>query len=215
MQIFSPSSNALSRVAFYGSFVAVFLIFFLMWVLQRSYYATQRFVARDQTVPFSHAHHVGGLGIDCRYCHVGVEKAAFAGIPDVNTCMSCHSQIYNDQKMLEPVREAYRAGTPLTWNRVNEVPDFVYFDHAIHVHKGIGCATCHGRVDEMPLTWRQRPFYMHECVDCHRHPELNVQPRETVFDLAWEAPSDRRPLGLKLVKEYRIKSMIDCATCHR
>ncbi len=215
MQIFPPSANAVSRVSFYGSFVVVFLIFFVMWVLQRSSYETQQFVARDQPVPFSHAHHVGGLGIDCRYCHTSVEKAAFAGVPDVNTCMSCHSQIYNDQKVLEPLREAYRTGKPLRWARLNEVPDFVYFDHAIHLHKGIGCATCHGRLDEMPLTWLQRPFYMHECVDCHRHPTDHLQPRETVFDVAWTPPDDRHGLGLRLMKRYDVRKMTDCATCHR
>ncbi len=215
MQIFPPSANTLSRLSLYGGILAVIGVFGLAWVLQRSSYATQVGVAREQAVPFSHAHHAGGLGIDCRYCHVSVETAAFAGIPSVNTCMTCHSQIHADAPMLAPLRESWSSGKPLTWLRLNDLPDFVYFDHAIHVHKGVGCATCHGRVDEMPLTWRQRPFYMHECLDCHRHPEGNLQPRETVFDLGWKPPADRRTLGRGLVKEYDVQSLVDCYTCHR
>lgn len=215
MQIFPPSANTISRVSLVGGFLAVVGIFSLAGVLQRSDYATQRRVAREQPVPFSHAHHAGGLGIDCRYCHVSVETASFAGIPPVKTCMTCHSQIHSDAPMLAPVRESWRAGKPIAWRRLNDLPDFVYFDHAIHVHKGVGCATCHGRVDKMPLTWRERPFHMHECLDCHRHPEDNVQPRETVFKLDWRPPPDRAALGRRLVEEYGVRNMTDCATCHR
>jgi len=165
-------------------------------------------------VPFSHRHHVGGLKIDCRYCHTAVEESAFAGMPTSKTCMNCHSQIWVGSPMLAPVRESYKpGGPPLEWNRVHQLPDFVYFNHSIHIHKGIGCVSCHGRVDEMPLTWQVHTLYMDWCLDCHRNPEQHVRPREEVFNLAWEPPADFDPQVY--MEKYRIQSKTSCSVCHR
>src|SRR5437899_3859920 len=154
MQIFHRSTNTISRATIFG---AIFIVAVLLWAaiqFQRSPYVTYAEVARPQPAPFSHQHHVAGLGIDCRYCHASVEKSSFAGIPPTHTCMSCHSQVWTDAPMLAPVRQSLAAGQPLQWDRVNQLPDFVFFDHSIHVQKGIGCSSCHGRVDQMPLTWK-------------------------------------------------------------
>jgi hypothetical protein len=214
-QIFHHSTNTLSKVTIFG---AVFMLAALIWILalvDRSPYTTQVGVAREQPVPFSHKHHVSGIGIDCRYCHTSVETSSFAGIPPVKTCMTCHSQIWADSPMLAPVRVSFQNDTPIEWTRVHDLPDFVYFDHSIHVKKGIGCSTCHGQVDQMPLMWREKTLQMEWCLDCHRHPEQYVRPRDRVFAMDWQPPADQLSLGRRLVQEYRIKSMTDCWVCHR
>jgi hypothetical protein len=172
-------------------------------------------VAREQPVQFSHKHHVGGIGIDCRYCHTSVETASTAGIPPTETCMTCHSQIWAESPMLEPVRASWRSGRSLEWTRVHDLPDFAYFDHSIHVNKGIGCVTCHGRVDRMPLMWRVERLHMEWCLDCHRHPERHIRPREQVFSMTWVSSEDQRTLGERLVKEYGVQKLTDCYVCHR
>jgi len=147
-----------------------------------------------------------------------VEQSAFAGIPPTKTCMNCHSQIWADSPMLEPVRESFRTGRPLEWVRVHALADFAYFDHSIHVNKGVGCVTCHGRVDQMPLMWKVNSLYMEWCLECHRAPERFVRPRQYVFRLDWQPPEDQGALGRKLVQEYKIKgprSLTSCSTCHR
>ena len=146
-------------------------------------------------MPFSHEHHVRGLGIDCRYCHTSVEKSSFAGIPPTETCMTCHSQIWTDSPMLEPVRTSLRTNTPIRWNRVHDLPDYVYFNHGIHVQKGVGCVSCHGRVDQMPLTWKAEPMTMEWCLSCHRNPEKHLRPREEVFNMDWVPPEDQVDAG--------------------
>lgn len=216
-QIFHPSTNTISRVSIFG---AVFILAALLWAvaeIQRSSYVTQVGVARTQPVPFSHKHHVSGLGIDCRYCHTTVEESSFAGIPPTKTCMNCHSQIWADSPMLEPVRQSFRTDQSLRWLRVHDLPDFVYFDHSIHVKKGVGCVTCHGRVDRMPLMWRQQPLTMEWCLECHRAPERFVRPREYVFDLDWRPAEDQIALGRRLVEQYHIKvgQLTNCSICHR
>jgi hypothetical protein len=214
-QIFHRSFNTISRVSIFGG---VFILAGLGWSwakFVRSDYLTGVGVFRDQPVPFSHQHHVAGLGIDCRYCHTSVEKSSFAGLPPTKICMNCHNQIWVNSPMLEPVRESFKTGKSLAWNRVHKLPDFVYFDHSIHLKKGIGCATCHGRVDEMPLTRQVASLYMEWCLDCHRHPEQYVRPREEVFNLAWQAPPDQHQKGQELVKAYKIESRTDCSVCHR
>jgi hypothetical protein len=145
-----------------------------------------------------------------------VETSAFAGLPPISTCMTCHSQLFTDTPMLRPVVESWRSGRALHWNRVYQLPDFVYFDHSIHVAKGVGCVTCHGRVDRMPLTRRVVPLSMKWCLDCHRDPQKYLRPRERVFDLDWHA-RDQRRLGLRLVRAYRIDTarLTDCSVCHR
>jgi hypothetical protein len=172
--------------------------------------------AVEQPVPFSHKHHVGDDGIDCRYCHSSVETSAFAGIPPLSTCMTCHSQLYTDTAALKPVVDSWRHGVALHWQRVHQLPDFVYFNHSIHVAKGVGCVTCHGRVDRMPLTWRARPLSMQWCLDCHRAPQKYLRPRDKVFDMAWQA-KDQAALGMALVRRYRIdtRRLSDCSVCHR
>jgi len=176
---------------------------------------TQAGVAREQPIQFSHRHHAGELGIDCRYCHTTVERTASAGMPATQTCMNCHAQIWVESPMLEPVRASYRTDTSIRWARVHDLPDYVYFNHSIHVQKGIGCATCHGRVDRMNLTWQEASLQMEWCLDCHRAPERYVRPRAEVFNMAWEPPSNQLEVGRELVHEYKIQSLTDCYTCHR
>ena len=183
--------------------------------INESPYITEVGVARTQPIPFSHKHHVGDNGIDCRYCHTSVEDSSFAGIPPTTTCMNCHTQIWADSAMLAPVRESFRTGLPIQWTRVHNLPGFVYFDHSIHVHKGIGCSTCHGRVDQMPLMWRENTLYMDWCLDCHREPERFVRPREHVFSMDYVPPADQLAIGRKLVKDYNIEKLTSCSTCHR
>jgi Cytochrome c7 and related cytochrome c len=214
-QIFHRSTNTFSKVSIFGS---VFILGFLLWLFgawSRSSWATQAGVAREQPIPFSHAHHVGDVGLDCRYCHTSVETSSFANIPPTKTCMNCHSQIWNSSPTLEPVRESFRTDRSIAWTRVHDLPDFAYFNHSIHVNKGIGCETCHGRIDKMPLTWQKSSLQMEWCLDCHRHPEQYVRPREAVFQMGYEPPGDQETLGQQLVKEYKIQSLTSCSTCHR
>ncbi len=214
-QIFHRSFNSISRASIPIVFLLVVAGAGASYVLYKSAYATRATVPLNQPVPFSHRHHVTGLGIDCRYCHTTVETSAFADIPPVETCMSCHSQIWTDSPMLEPVRESFRTGQPLEWTRVHDLPDFVFFDHSIHVKKGVGCVTCHGQVDQMPLMFQEKTLYMEWCLECHRQPEKFVRPREHVFDMEWKPAEDQLALGNRLVKEYKINRMTDCSTCHR
>jgi len=171
----------------------------------------------EQEVPFSHKHHVADVGLDCRYCHVSVERSAFAGMPPTHTCMTCHSQLFTDSPMLAPVVRSFASGEPMRWNRVHDLPDFVYFNHSIHVAKGVGCTTCHGAIDRMPLTWRTAPLEMQWCLDCHRAPQKYLRPREQVFDLDWRLGANQLATGKKLVERYGIHtaSLADCSICHR
>lgn len=213
-QIFKPSTNTLARVSIFG---AVFFVAILLWIfaeLNRSAWATRQGVIRKQPVPFSHDHHTAALGISCLYCHTSVEDSAFAGIPPTATCMNCHKLVWNDSPMLEPVRESYRTGQPIEWVRVNDLPDFVYFNHSIHVAKGVGCVTCHGRVDQMPLMLQATSLQMEWCLDCHRQPEKYVRPRSEIYNMTWQA-EDQETLGAKLVEEYAIESRMSCSACHR
>jgi hypothetical protein len=218
MQLFPRSTNTLSKVSLS---LTVGLLVFFGWIFARllsSGYVTGQYVVRHQPVPFSHEHHVAGLGIDCRYCHTSVEKSAFAGIPPTETCMNCHKQIWTNAELLEPVRASYRDNVPIQWNRVHDLPDFVYFNHSVHVAKGIGCATCHGQVDRMALMTQQASLQMQWCLACHRDPGKYVRPRDQVFNMNWQPPADPRQaeaLRARLVKEYHIQSLTNCSTCHR
>ncbi len=212
-QIFQRSANTLSRVTIFG---AVFIAGFVLWVIGgivRSPYFTNQGITQLQPVPFSHQHHVGGLGIDCRYCHTSVETSSFAGIPPTSTCMNCHSQIWTNAKMLEPVRASFQSNRPLRWTRVHRLPDFVHFNHSIHVSKGVGCATCHGRIDRMNLVYQAAPLTMEWCLDCHRAPEKYIRPRSEVFNMAYVA-KNQETLGPQLVRQYAVKSMTSCSVCH-
>jgi hypothetical protein len=214
-QIFHHSTNTFSRLSIFGG---LFIIAFLVWAwaeLNGSTYATRAKVPVEQPIPFSHEHHVGGLGIDCRYCHTTVENSSFANIPPTKTCMNCHSQIWNNAAMLEPVRESFRSDRSIRWIRVHDLPDYVYFNHSIHVAKGVGCTTCHGQINKMPLTWQENSLQMSWCLDCHRHPERFVRPRSEVFSVNWRPPTNQIEMGSKLVKEYGVLSLTSCSTCHR
>ena len=214
-QLFHPAFNTISRVSLFGGLFFLAAIVGVSGCFYRSSYVTEAGVMRDQPIPFSHKHHVAGLGIDCRYCHSPVETSSFAGVPSPQTCMKCHSIIWSDSPLLQPVRESERSGEPIRWTRVHRLPDYVFFDHSIHVAKGVGCAACHGRVDEMPLVAQQATLYMEWCLDCHRHPEGAVAPKSEVFNLAWTPPADRIPLGERLTAEYRVQRRTDCVDCHR
>src|ERR1044071_10144702 len=204
-QIFPRSANALARSSLFGVLCLVLFLGWLIFALMRSSWATKQNEFVEQPIQFSHAHHVGGEGIDCRYCHTGVEKSAFAGIPPTKTCMNCHSQIWADSPMLEQVRESYKTGAPLEWTRVHDLPEFVYFNHSIHVNKGVGCSTCHGRIDRMPLTCQENTLLMEWCTDCHRNPIPNIRPKAEVFNMAWTPPPDQLAQGARLAKEYGIQ----------
>jgi len=213
-QIFHRSTNTVAKVSLFGAVAFMAVLGWVFATLDRSAYATGKNVILEQPVPFSHDHHVAGLGLDCRYCHTSAETDAFAGLPPTATCMNCHKLIWNESAMLAPVRESLATGEPIEWTRVNDLPDYVYFDHSIHLAKGVGCATCHGRVDQMPLLRRTQTLQMEWCVDCHRNPEQYVRPRSAVFDMAWKA-DDQHALGTELVADYQINPRIDCSTCHR
>jgi len=237
-QIFHPVMNTISRVSIFGAVFFIVAVVLLLMVYVRSPYYTRAQVVLDQPVAFSHQHHVADCGIDCRYCHTSVETSAFAGIPATDVCMNCHSFLFNDQQMLEPVRVSYRENVPLRWNRVHDVADFAYFHHGIHISKGIGCSTCHGRVDQMPMTWREHSLHMEWCLECHRHPAKYVRPKEFVFrmesleelvgteefdsyleqnhpELDAESPDVVFKLREILAKEYKLESETNCSVCHR
>lgn len=239
-QIFHRSANTIAKASIVG---ALLLVGGLLWAaleMQRSPYYTYAGVAKPQPVAFSHQHHVAGLGIDCRYCHTSVETSGFAGIPPTKTCMNCHSQIWTNAPMLEPVRASYRSGQSLTWTRVHDLPDYVYFDHSIHISKGVGCDSCHGPVDKMPLMYQHSSLQMEWCLNCHRAPEKYLRPHrvqgrddDQIFNMAYEQPTPLKPvilpdgqkftnqieLGNYLKKVNKVRSVEDiassCNTCHR
>ena len=230
-QIFHRSTNTLSRATIFGAVFLVAALGGIAYEIQGSPYVTYAGVRKPQPVPFSHQHHVTGLGIDCRYCHTSVETSSFAGIPPTKTCMNCHSQIWTNAALLEPVRASYKSGESLQWTRVNQLPDFVYFNHSIHVTKGVGCNTCHGPVDKMPLMYQQESLQMEWCLSCHRETENVLRPRDQVFNMRYQQPTSAHPvvfdgksyteqaeLGAVLHDKYSVRSVKDitsCSTCHR
>jgi hypothetical protein len=193
-QIFDRSSNALARASLVLTGLIVIALGVTLDQLQRSPWVTRQGQRPDQPVPFSHKHHVQGLGIQCQYCHVTVEKSSYAGIPPTKTCMNCHAQIWTNAQLLEPVRSSWATGQSLVWTKVHDLPDFAYFNHSIHVNKGIGCASCHGRVDQMPLMYAQNTLQMEWCLDCHRNPAKNLRPTAEIYNNAWEPPAEDRPV---------------------
>jgi hypothetical protein len=215
-QIFHRSANSIAKASILGGLILVVGLLWAALQLQRSPYFTYAGVARPQPVPFPHQHHVAGLGIDCRYCHTSVEVSGFAGIPPTKTCMNCHSQIWTQAPMLEPVRESYRTGRSLSWTRANDLPDFAYFDHSIHVTKGVGCKSCHGRVDKMALMYNQASLQMEWCLNCHRAPEKNLRPHyvkedptdpatmgDQIYNMAYEEPSESHPVTIREGETYK------------
>ena len=218
-QIFHRSVNTLARLSIFGAGFGVLGLLTLAYLEMKSPYQTKVDVVVEQPIPFSHEHHVGELGVDCRYCHTTVEKNGYAGMPPTHTCMSCHSQIWNDSPMLAPVRESLANDEPIRWQKTHDLPDFVYFNHGIHVQKGVGCTSCHGRVDKMPLMFKAAPLTMEWCLDCHRHPEEHVRPASEIFSMTYALPKDEQVAkGKELVKANHIHSpyyLTNCSVCHR
>jgi hypothetical protein len=214
-QIFHRSANTLSKLSLAGLLMVVAGLILFAMIIGRSSYVTRAQEFVEQPVQFSHRHHVLDDGIDCRYCHTSVETSAFAGIPPTKTCMNCHSQIWATAPILEPVRASFRDDRPIRWIRVHDLPDFVYFNHSVHVKKGVGCETCHGRIDQMPLTLQQNTLQMEWCLDCHRNPQNYVRPRSAVFTMGYEPTEPQAVIGARLVEEYGIVGSTACSTCHR
>ncbi len=217
-QVFPRWTNVGSKMSIFGALVSLALATWASMVYVQSSYGTNAGLRLVQPVPFSHQHHVGGLGIDCRYCHTTVEQSAFAGMPETKTCMNCHSQIWVGSDMLRPVRESYATDHSIAWERVYNTPGFVYFAHHIHVQKGIGCSSCHGRIDQMAFTEQATSLLMEWCLDCHRDPAAQIRPRAEVFNMDYHMPVNQRELGEKLMAEYEIRDshqLTSCSTCHR
>ena len=218
--IFGKSSNSFYRIALITAFFGFFGFWGVVYAVYRSPYTTQQNVPLPQPAPFSHKHHVSGLGLDCRYCHTSVEHSAFAGLPPTETCMTCHSHVWTDAPVLAPIRQSLATQQPIHWTRVNQVPDFVFFNHSIHVQKGVGCSTCHGPVGEMPITWKAHSLYMRWCLECHESPQKYLRPRDQIFNTEWQPPPDQIQRAEKLIAEYRIsltrlQQLRDCSMCHR
>ena len=214
-QIFPRSANAVARASLFIVLATVALLGWIVMLLMRSDFVTGANANIEQPVQFSHAHHVGGEGIDCRYCHTTVEQSSFANIPPTKTCMNCHSQIWLNASYLEPVRASFRDNRSIEWIRVHDLPDFVYFNHSIHVKKGVGCETCHGRIDQMAGIYQVNSLQMEWCLNCHRNPEKYVRPREFVTQMGYVPDGDQEEIGRRLVAEYKIQSLTSCSTCHR
>jgi hypothetical protein len=193
-QIFDRSSNALARMSLILTGLIVIALGVTLDQLQRSPWVTRQGQRADQPVPFSHKHHVQGLGLQCQYCHTSVEKSSYAGIPPTRTCMNCHAQIWTNADLLEPVRQSWATGQSIVWTKVHDLPDYVYFNHEIHVNKGMGCSSCHGRVDEMPIMYQQNTLQMEWCLNCHRNPGANIRPTSEIYNMAWKGPSELSPV---------------------
>ncbi len=193
-QVFDRSSNALARMSLVLTGLIVIALGVTLDQLQRSPWVTRQGQRPDQPIPFSHKHHVEGLGLQCQYCHTQVEKAAYSGIPPTKTCINCHSQIWTNANLLEPARQSWATGASIQWIRVHDLPDYVYFNHSIHVNKGIGCASCHGRVDQMPIMYMQNTLQMEWCLNCHRNPAVNLRPTSEIYNMAWAGPSSDKPV---------------------
>jgi hypothetical protein len=193
-QVFDRNSNALARASLVLTGLIVIALGVALDQLQRSPWVTRQGQRADQPIPFSHKHHVEGLGLQCQYCHTSVEKSSYAGIPPTKTCINCHAQIWTNAELLAPVRESWATGASIQWIRVHDLPDYVFFNHEIHVNKGIGCASCHGRVDEMPLMYAQNSLQMEWCLNCHRNPGVNLRPTSEIYNMAWDGPSTDKPV---------------------
>ena len=217
-QIFHRSTNALSKLSIVAGALLAVGALFTLGVLDRSNYNTGAFVDVQQPVQFSHKHHNGDIGIDCRYCHTSVEVSSSAGIPPTATCMNCHSQIWADSPYLEPVRESWRTKQPIQWLKVHDLPDYVYFNHSAHVAKGVGCSTCHGNMIQQPLVHQVASLKMEWCLQCHRQPELFLRDKAQIYNAEWQPPSNQKEVGLELKKKYNVMNaevLTSCSTCHR
>lgn len=218
-QVFHPSMNTIAKASIVGLVLLVGALGGAWFYFVQSPFMTNVGVSVEQPVPFSHLHHVRQLGIDCRYCHTSVENSSFANIPPTETCMTCHSQIWTEAPLLEPVRASWQNETPLQWNRVHFLSGFVYFNHSAHVNNGVGCESCHGRVDDMPLVRKTETLQMGWCLQCHRAPAENLRPNSEITTMGYEPPAgtDRAAMGAQLIAEYGIEvgRLDDCSICHR
>lgn len=210
---FTPRANTIYRLVFVGGLLSPFLLVTALIIYMRSPLSVEQMHPISQPLQFDHRHHAGDDGIDCRYCHQTVETSSTAGMPAVSVCLNCHSQIWNKAPILAPVREAYFKNLPIPWQRVNNLPDYVFFNHSIHVNKGVGCVYCHGRVDLMPAVEKVPPFTMQWCLDCHRDPSRHIRPLDKVTSMDWNPPNAE--LGRKLMLEYDVQPRTTCYTCHR
>ncbi len=217
-QIFNRGANNVAKISIVVAILLGGAAFFVYTQIARSSYLTGRYMEKQQPVQFSHKHHAGDDGIDCRYCHTSVETSYTAGIPPTQTCMNCHSQIWSDSPYLEPVRESYRTGKPIEWERVHDLPEFAYFNHSIHVAKGVGCSTCHGQIDTMPAVFQENTLQMEWCLSCHREPEKYIRPKSEIFNMAWDDNDLTWAEREQLKVDYKIRSkemLTSCSTCHR
>ena len=214
-QLFRPSSNTLAKVSITAVVSLAASTLAVGYIMDRGPWITDVRVAPAQPIYFSHKHHVKDDGIDCRYCHTGVETSHFAGLPPTETCMTCHSQIWNNASVTQPIRDSWTSGQSIEWTRVHDLPDFVYFNHSIHINKGIGCSTCHGQIQNMPWVYKVNTLYMNWCINCHRNPEQYIRPRSEVFNMDYQYPANQAQVGAQLVSEYHVQSLTDCYTCHR
>jgi hypothetical protein len=217
-QLFQPRADALFRFVLWSVGVGAFALLVTVEGLAHSAYLTGRDLVQAQPTEFSHQHHAGELGIDCRYCHTTVETAATAGMPPTHTCMTCHSQIWTHAPMLAPVRDSLADDKPLVWKRVGRLAGYVYFAHSVHIANGIGCSTCHGDVTHMQMTYQPHAFSMDFCLSCHRDPQAFLRPQDQIFDMQWQPPADQATQGKQLLAQYHINTsglLTDCSTCHR
>ena len=217
-QFFKKSANNIARISIVAAVVLAGVAGLAYTIIARSSYLTGHHVEKQQPVQFSHKHHVGDDGIDCRYCHQTVETTASAGMPSTQTCMNCHSQLWADSPYLEPVRASFRDNKPIEWERVHDLPEFTYFNHSIHVAKGVGCSTCHGPIDNMPAVYQENTLQMEWCIACHRAPEKFIRPKKEIFNMQWQDGDIDTAEREKLKVDYRIRSkemLTSCSACHR
>jgi len=217
-QFFKKSANNIARITMVTGVLLAVAAFYLYTTVSRSDWITGRHVERMQPVQFSHKHHVGDDGIDCRYCHTTVETAASAGLPATQTCMNCHSQLFADSEYLEPVRASFRDNKPIEWTRVHDLPEYVYFNHSIHVAKGVGCSTCHGEIDNMPAVYQANTLQMEWCLSCHKDPSQFIRPKSEIFNMQWKDSNITAERRVELKEQYAIRSremLTSCSTCHR
>ncbi len=218
-QIFHRSANNIAKISLVVIVLLGGLVGYIVTQVARSPYITGQNLEKQQPVQFSHKHHVGDDGIDCRYCHTSVETSSSAGMPPTQTCMNCHSQIWSDSQYLEIVRASYRDNKSIQWEKVHDLPEYVYFNHSIHVAKGVGCSTCHGQINNMPSVYQNASLQMEWCLSCHREPEKFIRPKEEIYNMDWQpdsiSPEQRIALRTETYK-IRSKEMItSCSTCHR
>lgn len=217
-QVFHRSANNVAKISIVVAIVLAGVAGFVYTQIARSSYLTGQYLEKQQPVQFSHKHHVGDDGIDCRYCHTAVETSSSAGIPPTQTCMNCHTEIWADSPYLEPVRASYRDNKPIEWERVHDLPEYAYFNHSIHIAKGVGCSTCHGQINEMPAVYQANTLQMEWCLQCHREPEKFIRPKSEIYNMNWQDGDLTAEERLKLKDEYKIRNkemLTSCSTCHR